>query len=88
MNNFQAGDDIEQAFSCYIVQNFNEAEEKVKHCYQILEKHFTGLSDKQHIEKSFRVFLRCTSTVENHTRMKCLFSVINQLMENGILSSR
>lgn len=81
------GDETEEAFSCYLVQNLMERKVKVASCRHILEKHLGGMISGQH-EQTFNQLLRFASAIENHFRMKWLFDVFHQLIENKILSAR
>lgn len=78
---------MHESFSCYLVQNLLETTEKTVTCQQALEKHFTCLNADQ-VEQSFCQLLKFASSIENHTRMKSLFSVFQHFVENKILSAR
>lgn len=78
---------MQESFSCYLVHNLLESSEKTLSCQQVLEKHFTCLNSDQ-VEQSFCQLLKFASSIENHTRMKLLFSVFQQFVESKILSAR
>lgn len=83
----QIGDETQESFSCFLVQNLMEHHDKISACRQILEKHLANMNVEQH-EQTFRQLLKFASSIENHTRMKWLFDVFHQFIENKVLSSR
>lgn len=78
---------MQESFSCYLVHELIEASEKTLSCQQVLEKYFSRLNPDQ-IEQSFCQLLKFASSIENHTRMKLIFSVFQQFVESKILSAR
>jgi sugar phosphate isomerase/epimerase len=70
-----------------LVQNATESNEKVSNCKKILEKHLFGKTNEQQ-EHVFRQLLKFASAIENHTRMKWLFDIFHQFIENKTLSAR
>lgn len=83
----QMGDDTEESFSCYLLRNPNEYQEKIQSCVEILNKHLQGLNAEQH-EQTFRQLLKFAATIENRTRMKWLFDIFNQFIEKKVWSAR
>lgn len=87
LNEILRVDPIEEAFSCFLVHRQENETEKITNYQQELASALTVAPPEQQ-EQALRQYLYIAATRSNHSRLKLLLGLLDNLVECGVLSAR